>query len=583
MIGETNSQSGGSSQERITVRLATNQSSHSDVMGAGVTFVYGGESRSFVWDGNDISLSVPAGTECSVSFGQVDGYRTPQTVHFVTVTGNTRQMTGLYESCRLTVSVLADQGGMSGHEVVIEAREVVGIRERYDRLEYIESTGQQYIDTGYKPNGGTRIVMDIEKLGTDLTVLFGNQDESAGVGVMASSSTVYYNYAGDVFGSELPASGGRVTVDADRNVLTYGDVTVQADAVEFSSDKTEFLFVSNFTGGSVDSVWTSARLYSCRIYDGGVIVRDYVPAMNREGIAGLYDTIGDGFYPSGTATPFRGGEPVRNILYRQTARTASYSIPYGKLIRVTASDVTGFITPPIQELETDTPQRTVSLTYVRGGLNVWVATSSGKLIDPDNWKYYGSETPVGVAVITENSSFVVKGDMYAVKWTSSGYESDFMPGVPAATETELDNGIHEYYDGISYTEAICRYGTSFGSGGVQELSYYVSLFNQGGQMVFGDRSLQMYVGSTGEWSDLGDNYKKVVETLRMIGMEFRYSTKPGIGMFWTSCQCAEDATRAWAMIYYPEIINDNVYWFAKPEKSLMDEYEGAAFKPFYKL
>ena len=31
----------------------------------------------------------------------------------------------------------------------------------YKRLEYIKSSGTQYIDTGFKPNQNTRVVMDV--------------------------------------------------------------------------------------------------------------------------------------------------------------------------------------------------------------------------------------------------------------------------------------------------------------------------------------------------------------------------------------------------------------------------------------
>ena len=37
-------------------------------------------------------------------------------------------------------------------------------------------------------------------------------------------------------------------------------------------------------------------LYYCKIYDGGVAVRDYVPCVrNEDGVAGLYDFISQEF------------------------------------------------------------------------------------------------------------------------------------------------------------------------------------------------------------------------------------------------------------------------------------------------
>ena len=37
----------------------------------------------------------------------------------------------------------------------------------YKRLEYIQSTGTQYIDTGFKPNNNTRVVMDLLYTGNE--------------------------------------------------------------------------------------------------------------------------------------------------------------------------------------------------------------------------------------------------------------------------------------------------------------------------------------------------------------------------------------------------------------------------------
>ena len=47
-----------------------------------------------------------------------------------------------------------------------------------DLLEYIQSDANQYVDTLFKPNQNTRVVMDIDVLSTTATVapLFGGRD-----------------------------------------------------------------------------------------------------------------------------------------------------------------------------------------------------------------------------------------------------------------------------------------------------------------------------------------------------------------------------------------------------------------------
>jgi hypothetical protein len=60
-------------------------------------------------------------------------------------------------------------------DLVIKAREIekgyVGaaryLPEGYTQLDYIESTGTQYIDTGFKPNQDTKIYMNVTPLNLD--------------------------------------------------------------------------------------------------------------------------------------------------------------------------------------------------------------------------------------------------------------------------------------------------------------------------------------------------------------------------------------------------------------------------------
>jgi hypothetical protein len=48
---------------------------------------------------------------------------------------------------------------------------------------------------------------------------------------------------------------------------------------------------------------------SAKIWEGDVLVRDFVPCMSR-GVAGFYDKVRGGFYPSETAKAFVAGAPV---------------------------------------------------------------------------------------------------------------------------------------------------------------------------------------------------------------------------------------------------------------------------------
>ena len=78
MIGKTNSQTGGSVKgEKLNISLSTNQSSHSDLLGAIITVTHPGGATQYVWEGYEITVEVPPYVNYSVEYSAVDGYVTP--------------------------------------------------------------------------------------------------------------------------------------------------------------------------------------------------------------------------------------------------------------------------------------------------------------------------------------------------------------------------------------------------------------------------------------------------------------------------------------------------------------------------
>ena len=49
------------------------------------------------------------------------------------------------------------------------------------------------------------------------------------------------------------------------------------------------------------------KLKGCRIYKGGQLVRDFVPVLKSEGVAGLLDTVNSKFYASPNGAAFNYG------------------------------------------------------------------------------------------------------------------------------------------------------------------------------------------------------------------------------------------------------------------------------------
>lgn len=197
----------------------------------------------------------------------------------------------------------------------------------YTQLKYIESTGTQHIDTGFKPNQDTRVVCEFQMTDPsygDWQTVFAQRNGDASSNqftMMLRSNTSWHSaYASQALYPTFGKSNqtDKVVVDANKNSwsVTGADAIVYNSAT-FQSAYSLYLFACN-TGGSTGHT-SKMKLYSCKIYDNGTLVRNFIPAKNSGGTIGMYDTVNGGFYTnagSGTfvaGTAFDGTSVARKV------------------------------------------------------------------------------------------------------------------------------------------------------------------------------------------------------------------------------------------------------------------------------
>lgn len=185
----------------------------------------------------------------------------------------------------------------------------------YTELEYIQSSGTQYIDTGFKPSGNSGIVVDYQQVGTIAyqDPLFGARQSSNNTAFsMWLSSNVTYPQYGNVSYDAKPISinnNTRLIYKLDKGIASCGDKTVSFSQLSFTSSYNLVLFSVN-TGGTVDTRRISGKLYNCKIYDNNEIVRDFIPCKNPSGVIGLYDTVNSQFYQNAGSGAFVAGPEI---------------------------------------------------------------------------------------------------------------------------------------------------------------------------------------------------------------------------------------------------------------------------------
>ena len=187
----------------------------------------------------------------------------------------------------------------------------------YTELEYIESTGTQYINTGYKPNQNTKIDMVMESID------WGTYKNPFGVRTATNSggSWVYTNrFALWLYGSKENilqiGYDGRFPLTTDKAytntkfhlIVDNGTMKIKDLTNDYAEETLTFTSVGNFTtdyslllGAMAHSEATilnlcNFKLYSCKIYEGNTLIKDYIPAKNRTNdMIGLYDKVGESF------------------------------------------------------------------------------------------------------------------------------------------------------------------------------------------------------------------------------------------------------------------------------------------------
>ena len=184
------------------------------------------------------------------------------------------------------------------------------------RIEYLESTGTQYIDTGVIGKSSVRRL---------LQTLVPNADTNAYIGPIFgirtnlgifwamffsnySPNTIRFDY-GQQTSLNCTSSNsmqGKIVVidmnnhnkasiyDTNHNLLC----TQNLSTTTFTTGENLFLFASLDTrqGTPIFLGAPSVKIYSAKIYDNDVLVRDFIPVLDKNGTPCMFDKVEKKFY-----------------------------------------------------------------------------------------------------------------------------------------------------------------------------------------------------------------------------------------------------------------------------------------------
>lgn len=182
----------------------------------------------------------------------------------------------------------------------------------YTRLEYIQSSGGQYIDSLFTPNNKTRIEVKFSWAGGSNGYLYGAVDSNNAKSVTATLSVNGGNWRFDGTYYSLKASANTIysAVIDSSGVTINGTLNKYVGTVSsFTSPNTLFIF-SGHNASGVSASYFVGKIYTFGIYDNGTLVRDFIPCKNASGDVGLYDIANGVFYENKGSSSFTAGAEI---------------------------------------------------------------------------------------------------------------------------------------------------------------------------------------------------------------------------------------------------------------------------------
>lgn len=240
---------------------------------------------------------------------------------------NTRHYSGKYFINGLMETASNGGNGKASITYLGDLNEEKVFNNNYQKLEYIQSTGTQYIDTGFIATPNT--VVDIDFQFTEVSTL---QQRLFGASTTNTSYLNYHMYingAGAWAYSFIDGSGNwattNVTADTNKHHIRFnmpsGQFIIDNNSYAIASStrtKTTETNMYIMNGAITGSPNAKMKLYAFKMYDKNELVRNMIPVKRKSDNAiGMYDTVTKKFYANAGTGTFTAGPVIdlTNVRY----------------------------------------------------------------------------------------------------------------------------------------------------------------------------------------------------------------------------------------------------------------------------
>lgn len=326
----------------------------------------------------------------------------------------------------------------------------------YKQVEYIESTGTQWIDTLISANR-------IKEIDVKFNIKKTNDHQGIVGGGYASTNNTFqviYNYSAN----RINARWGEYTtgIDYDENIHTVKlsqenvliDDKVQGSGTAVNDNRTVILFARHTDNmGEGIQNYSKCKIYYCKIYETNGTIHEYIPCFSTSNNKpGLYDIINNAFYTNASTNgndfdignqvinanivKYFNGQAIANDLgidniddeiivdfatrqivslngieYEGKMHYSQYNLPGGQKVKQGEEEVRQLdnvsVTPTINGL---------NATWTISGIEHTNGTLSYSRDNKKTWTQITNYTIAGEDVTTEN---ITQSGTYYFKWTDN--------------------------------------------------------------------------------------------------------------------------------------------------------------------
>lgn len=563
---------GGLANETLILSLTSNQVSDAKLEGVKIHIKYLDNTTTLTWSGVPLTASIPVNVSYTIECEAIEGYKTPDVQEFTAIAGNTRIINSEYQTTLTTITVTSNQSqpdsALNGLKLTLSYDKVSKKINWTNTPQSVNiPTGIEYTITGeniegYKtPNPLSQIaegtsgtatlsynttVLSIEVTSNQsdelssltVTVNFDSEDyqlqfnrkETKSINVPTGSEfTITFpeisNYtkpsviSDTAAGASMSKSGEykstKLTVTrASNQSKGLGDSTA---TLAYSSSSTPINFTNSSTSETVMlplGVSYTVTFSEVTGYKTPDVVSG-TTSQASESVSGTYQSEFLTVNVSGAS-----GYTI-TVSGQGTQTTASkvYKIPFGTSYNISASNIKGYNTPATQSFTANQVSRTVAMTYTKIANGVYIYDNEGKLTATSSWNTSNNSKAVGVAVVSDNCSFVIDktNSNSGIAWGGYGKDIPNLDNITDSSQAKLD------YDGKSNTDKIIA---SLGSSTSNTAEWCRSKsITVNGSVRYG------YLPSLGEWQTAYNNKSMIDSALSTIG-----GTAMLTGYHWSSTE-----------------------------------------------